>query len=68
MYIYIPRQRFQNVSRCSEKYHSITNYQIDVQQEVRANIICIDGLPVGGSICTVALDGFMHGLKKEIQK
>lgn len=50
----------------------VTNYPIDVQQEVRANIICIDGLPVGGDICTVALDGFMHGLKKrntkEIQK
>lgn len=40
----------------------ITNYPIDVGETVYANIITIDGKPVGGDIMTVSLSGFMHGL------
>lgn len=42
----------------------VVNYPFEVNEEVRANVICIDGVPVGGDICTVSINGFMHGLKK----
>lgn len=41
----------------------VLNYPADVGEEVRANVICIDGKPVGGDIMTVSLRGFMHSLK-----
>lgn len=41
----------------------VTNYPIKINEEVRANVICINGNPIGGDICTVSLNGFMHGLK-----
>ncbi len=40
----------------------VLNYPKDVGEEVRANVICIDGKPVGGDIMTVSLSGFMHSL------
>ncbi len=44
--------------------YEVTNYPIDVGEQVRANVIIIDGKCVGGDICTVSLDGFMHSLRK----
>lgn len=44
--------------------YEITNYPADVSEQVRANVIIIDGKCVGGDICTVSLDGFMHSLRK----
>ena len=41
----------------------VTNYPKDVGEEVRANVICINGKPIGGDIMTVSLQGFMHSLK-----
>lgn len=43
--------------------YRVVNYPFEVNGEVRANVICIDGEPVGGDICTVSAEGFMHGLK-----
>lgn len=40
----------------------VRNYPRDVGEEVRANVICINGKPVGGDIMTVSLHGFMHSL------
>lgn len=40
----------------------VTNYPVDVGETVYANVIIIDGEPVGGDIMTVSLSGFMHGL------
>lgn len=40
----------------------VLNYPRDVGEEVRANVICIDGKPVGGDIMTVSIHGFMHSL------
>lgn len=40
----------------------VTNYPKDVGEDVRANIICINGEPVGGDIMTVSINGFMHSL------
>lgn len=40
----------------------VENYPIDVGETVYANVICIDGEPVGGDVMTVSLNGFMHSL------
>ena len=40
----------------------INNYPESTDDEVRANVICINDSPVGGDICTVSLNGFMHSL------
>ena len=40
----------------------VTNYPVDVGETIYANVIVIDGKPVGGDIMTVSLSGFMHGL------
>lgn len=41
----------------------IGNYPVDVGEDVRANVICVDGKAVGGDIMTVSINGFMHSLK-----
>ena len=40
----------------------VENYQKDVGEEVRANVICINNEPVGGDIMTVSIRGFIHSL------
>ena len=47
--------------------YKVLNYPQDIEN-VRANVIVIDGKSVGGDISTVALDGFMHSLKYSFQK
>lgn len=42
----------------------VTNYPLDIPQTVYANVICIDGVPVGGDIMTANLDGFMHAVSE----
>ena len=42
--------------------YKVLNYPENIEN-VRANVIVIDGKSVGGDISTVALDGFMHSLK-----
>lgn len=40
----------------------VKNYPSDTENEVRANVICINDTPVGGDICTLSVHGFMHSL------
>lgn len=40
----------------------VKNYPVDVGEPVRANVICIEGVPVAGDIMTVSINGFMHSL------
>lgn len=40
----------------------IRNYPVDVGEDVRANVICVDGKAIGGDIMTVSVNGFMHSL------
>ena len=40
----------------------ISNFPIETEEDVRANVICVAGEPVGGDIMTVKLDGFMYSL------
>lgn len=40
----------------------VKNYPGVSDDTVRANVITVDGKPVGGDICTVAIDGFMYSL------
>ncbi len=46
--------------------YEVLNYPGNVEN-VRANVIVIDGKAVAGDISTVALDGFMHSLKYSFQ-
>ncbi len=43
--------------------YRVMNYPVSAEQEVRANLLIIDGKPIAGDICTVNLQGFMHSLK-----
>lgn len=47
--------------------YEVTNYPGYVEREgaVRANILVLDDTVVGGDICCVELDGFMHGFNME---
>ena len=42
--------------------YRVKNYPVPVDDEVRANVICVRGKPVAGDIMTVRIDGFMHSL------
>lgn len=42
----------------------IKNYPNKEYNNVRANVICVDGKPIAGDIMTVGLNGFMHSLSK----
>ncbi len=42
--------------------YEVTNYPVDVNDIVYANVIVIDNTCVGGDIMTLPLDGFMHSL------
>ncbi len=43
----------------------VVNYPIDTGETVYANVICIDGKPVGGDVMTVGINGFMHSLNRK---
>ena len=42
--------------------YAIKNYPGN-EEDVRANVLVIDGEIVGGDICTLKIDGFMHELR-----
>ena len=42
--------------------YTVKNYPRDTGEEVRANVVTVDGKCVAGDIMTVSLDGFMHSL------
>lgn len=43
--------------------YKITNYNSDEEQEVLANILIYNNKIVGGDICSVASNGFIHGFE-----
>lgn len=46
--------------------YTVKNYTGYENKEcIHANILVYDGLVVGGDVCSVELDGFMHGFTKE---
>lgn len=42
--------------------YKLKNFPDENEKEVFANVLCVDGMPVAGDICTYALDGFMYSL------
>lgn len=45
-----------------ERYqYVVTNYP-NYSGKVRANLLVFDGKIIGGDICSIELDGFMHGI------
>ena len=46
--------------------YTVKNYEGYENQEcIHANILVYDGKVIGGDICSVELDGFMHGFSGE---
>ncbi len=45
----------------------LKNFPEETDQTVFANVLTVDGVPVGGDICTVAIDGFMYSLNFNTQ-
>lgn len=43
--------------------YNVKNYP-NVQENVRANLLIYKNTVIGGDVCSVNLDGFMHGLEK----
>lgn len=48
-----------------KRYTYIIHNYPDETDQVRANLLVYDGKVIGGDICTLALDGFMHGFSPE---
>lgn len=44
--------------------YQVQNYP-DTEDEVRLNLLIAENKVVGGDVCSMALDGFMHGFKYE---
>ena len=40
----------------------VKNFPLKTEQTVRANVISVNGEPVGGDVMTVNIDGFMYSL------
>lgn len=46
--------------------YTVTNYPgYEAEDCIKINILVYDGCVVGGDVCSVRLDGFMHGFEKE---
>ncbi len=45
----------------------VTNYP-DYEGEVRGNLLVYEGKVIGGDICSLTLNGFMHGFKNPNEK
>lgn len=48
-----------------KRYTYIVNNYPQPVKNVRANLLLYDGKIIGGDICTLALDGFMHGFSMD---
>ena len=44
----------------------ITNHPQGSEEEVRANVLVYNDKIIGGDICSLAVDGFMHGLSGRV--
>lgn len=52
--------------KCYRYSYKITNYpNADETSEIIANILIKDGIVIGGDICSLELNGFMHGFTME---
>lgn len=51
--------------RCKRYSYAVLNYPDE--ESVRANLLVHDGRVIGGDICSLELDGFMHGFAREIE-
>lgn len=52
-------------SRAKRWTYKINNYQgYEGDDTIRANLLVLDGNIIGGDVCSVKLDGFMHGFQK----
>lgn len=54
--------------RCVKRWtYIIRNYPDTTTDDdsVRINLLVCDGYVIGGDVCSIKLDGFMHGFKKE---
>lgn len=40
----------------------VKNFPQEINETVRANVLCVGGEPVAGDVMTVSLDGFMYSL------
>lgn len=46
--------------------YSVMNYKgYENQSCIRANVLVYEGLVIGGDVCSVELDGFMHGFSSQ---
>jgi len=54
--------------KCTRYTYLVLNYPKEVDEPVRANIICYRNKPIGGDIMTVSLAGFMHSLNFPIEE
>lgn len=50
--------------RCKRYSYTVLNYP-DGSDDIRANILVYNGKIVGGDVCSLKLDGFMHGFAIE---
>ncbi len=50
--------------RCKRYSYSVLNYP-EEPEDVRANILVYNGKIIGGDVCSLKLDGFMHGFAME---
>lgn len=66
------QQGFDLSQYCSKRVkkwtYTVTNYPgYENKTCIRATLLILDGKVIGGDICSVELDGFMHGFIKENQ-
>ena len=46
--------------------YTITNYPgYEIEDCIKINILVYNGCVIGGDVCSIKLDGFMHGFEKE---
>lgn len=57
----LTRYAGQKVKRCT---YQVLNYP-GCKDEVRLNLLVAENKVIGGDVCSMALDGFMHGFKYE---
>ena len=48
---------------CKRYSYIVTNYP-GQSESVRANLLVADGKIIGGDVCSLEVDGFMHGFRK----
>lgn len=47
--------------------YKVLNFPTPDVEDVFANVVCVDNVPVAGDVCTYAIDGFMYSLNFNTQ-